>query len=249
MYLPIGLFGVSIATAAIPGIATHAVRHDMTELRRAVSRGFRMMLMLNVPATFGLIALASPIIALIFERGQFTGADTAATASALIFYAPGLVGYSAVKIASPVFYALHDSRTPVTVSVLTMTLNVVLNLTLVRVMGYPGLALGTAVAAIVNASVLFWRLRGRLGGLEGRRTAVALGKILIAAAAMAASAWAIERALGRLMPDPGTLARAGALGAAIAGGLVVLGAGAHLLHISEFDDARRLVLARFRRRV
>ena len=102
MYLPIGLFGVSIATAALPDIvaARRGVRHagDARDDRR---RALRLMLMLNVPATIGLIVLAHPIVALLLERGRFTPHDTAATAAALMFYAPGLLGYSAVKIASP----------------------------------------------------------------------------------------------------------------------------------------------------
>jgi putative peptidoglycan lipid II flippase len=247
MYLPIGLFGVSIATAAIPGISTHAARGDLTEMRRAVSRGLRMMLMLNVPATFGLVALAAPIVALVFERGQFTASDTSATAAALVFYAPGLIGYSAVKLVSPAFYALQDSRTPVIVSVLTMVLNVVLNVALVDVMGYRGLALGTAMAALFNAGVLFWRLGVRLNGLEGPRMATAVAKIVAASAAMALAAWAVEGAVQRVLPGGGTLARAGSVGSAIAAGFVALAACASLLRIEEFTEARRLVLARFRR--
>ena len=73
-----------------------------------------MMLMLNVPATIGLMVLATPIVRVIFERNAFTPADTAATAAALQFYALGLLGYSVVRIASPTFYALGQNRTPVT---------------------------------------------------------------------------------------------------------------------------------------
>ena len=103
MYLPIGLFGVSIATAALPDIARRANEGDTIGMRRTISSALRMMLMLNVPATVGLMALAHPIVALLLERGKFTPRDTVATAAALMFYAPGLLGYSAVKIASPSF--------------------------------------------------------------------------------------------------------------------------------------------------
>ena len=98
MYMPIGLFGISIATASLPTIAGHAASRNDPGIRRAVSSGLRMMLMLNVPATLGLFVLATPIVRLIFERGRFTAADTAATAAALACYAPGLMGYSAVKL-------------------------------------------------------------------------------------------------------------------------------------------------------
>ena len=109
--------------------------------------------MLNVPATIGLIVLAQPIVELLLEHGRFTAHDTAATAAALMFYAPGLLGYSAVKIASPSFYALGDSRTPVIVSVASVALNLVLNLGWCSILGYRGLALGTAIAAMFNAVV------------------------------------------------------------------------------------------------
>lgn len=247
MYLPIGLFGVSIATAAIPGISTLAAREETTAMRGAISRGLRMMLMLNIPATLGLVALARPVVGLIFERGEFSSADTNATAIALMFYAPGLIGYSFVKLASPAFYALHDSRTPVLVSILTMLLNILLNVTLVKVMGYPGLALGTALAALFNASILLWRLRGRLDGLEGTRLSISLGKIMIASTVMALSAWAIERGMHRIVPGTDLAARILQVGSSIAVSLIVLAASAHLLGITEFGDARRLVLAKFRR--
>jgi putative peptidoglycan lipid II flippase len=113
MYLPIGLFGLSIATAAIPNLSRDAALDDHDGMRRTVSSALRMMLMMNVPATLGLVALATPIVALIFQHGSFTADATVGTAAALVFYAPGLVGYSAVKLAVPAFYALRDSRTPV----------------------------------------------------------------------------------------------------------------------------------------
>ena len=216
-------------------------------MRGAISRGLRMMLMLNVPATLGLVALARPVVGLIFERGEFSTADTNATATALMFYAPGLIGYSFVKLASPAFYALHDSRTPVVVSILTMVLNILLNITLVRLMGYPGLALGTALAALFNASVLLWRLRGRLDGLEGTRLSISLGKIMVASTVMAMSAWAVERGMHTIAPGIDLTARILQVGSSIAVSLVVLAGSAHLLGIAEFGDARRLVLARLRR--
>ncbi len=237
MYLPIGLFGVSIATAAVPTISSFAAQADVGGMRRTVSSGLRMMLMLNVPATVGLIALASPIVALIYERGRFTPEDTAATAAALMCYAPGLLGYSAVKIASPTFYALRDSRTPVAVSVASMAGNIVLNLALVRVLGYRGLALGTAIAALLNAGVLLWLLSRRLDGLEARRVLVALLKITMASAVMAAGAVLAHRGLVDLLGPTGFVPRLLQVGGGILAGLVVLAAMARLLRIAEFQEA------------
>jgi putative peptidoglycan lipid II flippase len=246
MYLPIGLFGVSIATAALPEIARRANEGDMPGMRRTISGALRMMLMLNVPATVGLVALAHPIVALLLQRGKFTPHDTTATALALMFYAPGLIGYSAVKIASPSFYSLRDSRTPVTVSVLAVLVNLGINLMLVRVMGYRGLALGTAIAAIFNAGTLLWLLRRRLGGLEGRRVAVSFVKILAASAAMGLAAHYTSSWLAARLPPAGSLWRALELTASIAAGVAVLVASARLLRIAEFDEAFGRLLRRLR---
>jgi putative peptidoglycan lipid II flippase len=244
MYMPIGLFGLSIATAALPSLSRHAARDDLAAMRTTLSSSLRLMLILNVPATVGLIALARPIVSLLFERGSFTAADTTATAAALIFYAPGLLGYSAVKIAVPSFYAVHDSRTPVLVSVATMVINVAMNVTLVRVLGYRGLALGTGVSAIVNAGALLWLLRGRLGGLDERRIATSFVKVLVASIFMGAAAWSAEHWLQYVLPGISTLARLARVGLSILAGLVVLAAGSRALGLAEFNEALRLVVAR-----
>jgi putative peptidoglycan lipid II flippase len=248
MYLPIGIFGVSIATAALPDISRHANAGDTGAIRTDVSRGLRMMLMLNVPATVGLVVLAEPIIALIFERRAFEPGDTVATAAALMFYAPGLIGYSAVKIASPTFYALRDSRTPVIVSVLSICVNLVINLILVRVLGYRGLALGTAVAALFNAVVLLWLLRGRLQGVEGGRIAVALTKITAASLAMGLAAYLTASWLTTFTPFGGEAAKFIRVFGAIGVALAVLALAARLLRIDEFTEASSRVLQRFGRR-
>lgn len=244
MYLPIGLFGVSIATAALPSLSRHAARDDLGEMRQTISHGLRLMLMLNVPATIGLVALASPIVGLIFERGRFTAADTAATAAALAFYAPGLIGYSAVKIAVPSFYALRESRTPVMVSMATVAVNVALNVTLARVFGYKGLALGTALAAIFNASTLLVVLGRRLDGLDQRAIATAFARILGASVAMGIAAWATDFLLAWQWPArtfPVMLLR---VTVSIAVGIGVLDIAARLLGTTDYIEARRSVLSR-----
>lgn len=243
MYLPIGLFGVAIATAALPDVSQHAAADDMAAIRRTVSSALRMMLMLNVPAMVGLVVLAEPIIALIYQRGAFTAVDTSATAAALMFYAPGLLGYSAVKIASPTFYSLRDSRTPVTISVISVLTNLVLNLALVRVMGYAGLALGTAVAALFNAGALLWVLRRRIGGLGGRDLFLALAKITLASIVMGIVAVAAARWLGTMGGD-GELQKGVRVFGAIAAALVALALTARLLRIEEFNEAAARVLRR-----
>jgi putative peptidoglycan lipid II flippase len=220
-------------------------------MRSTFSWGLRLILMLSVPATLGLIVLAEPIVRLIFERGQFDAESTALTAGALAFYAPGIIGYSIVKIASPSFYALQDSRTPMAISVIAIAVNLGLNLWLHTVMGFRGLALGSAIAANVNAVLLLWLLSRRIEGIDFGRVAVSLGKILVASLLMAAAARWTEAALAGWLPAPwlgGTLLpRAISVFGAMAAGIGVLALAAWALRIEEFRLALARVTARFRR--
>lgn len=241
MYMPIGLFGISIATAALPGISGHAASDDLSGVRRRISEGLRMMLMLNVPAMVGLLVLAVPIVALIFERGRFTHADTTATAAALSCYAPGLLGYSAVKLISPAFYALGNSRIPVLASGASVAANILLNVTLVRVLGHRGLALGTAVAALLNAAILLWCLWSRLEGIEGRRLAGAAMKISVASVAMGVAAYHAERWLHIPFGGWSVAAQCLRVFGAIVVGIAVLAAVSAVLRIEEFHDLTRRV--------
>jgi putative peptidoglycan lipid II flippase len=247
MYLPIGLFGVSIATASLPDISRQVAAADRAAIRRIVSKGVRMMLMLNVPATVGLMVLARPIVELIYERGEFGPTDTISTAAALVFYAPGLLGYSAVKIASPTFYSMRDSRTPVIVSVLSVAANLGLNLALVRVLGYRGLALGTSIAAVLNAAVLLVLLSRRLDGLNTRSIVSDFVKTLLASALMGCAAWYTVAWLGALLPGSAFILRLARVSAAIGVGIGVLLASARVLQIEGFEEARRRVLRRLGR--
>jgi putative peptidoglycan lipid II flippase len=244
MYLPIGLFGVSIATAVLPAVSRHATAGDVPAMRRTIARGLALMLMLNVPATAGLIVLATPIVQLLFERGRFLPADTAATANAVRLYAIGLAGYSAVRITSPAFYAIGESRTPAIVSGVVIIVNIVASLVLVQALGFAGLALGTSIAAMTNAALLLWRLRARLGGLEDRRLIATLARVSAAAAIMGGAAFALEEVTERAMPGAALILRAARLTISIGGALAVLAIAARLLRIEEFDEAAAMVRAR-----
>jgi putative peptidoglycan lipid II flippase len=244
MYLPIGIFGVSIGTAVLPAVSRHATAGDIAAMRQTISRGLALMLMLNVPATFGLIALATPIVQLLFERGRFVAADTAATAAALRWYALGLAGYSAVRIISPAFYAIGESRTPPAASVVAIAVNVAASVTLVRSIGFSGLALGTSAAALTNAALLLWRLRARLDGLDDRRLLTTLAKVIVSALVMTAAALAIQAVVNRVAPGPAFTLRAVRLAASIGGGMAALAVTAKVLRIDEFDDASRTVFGR-----
>jgi putative peptidoglycan lipid II flippase len=245
IYLPIGLFGVSIATAVLPAVSRYAAVDDLVRVRDTLSRGVSLMLMLSVPATFGLIVLATPIVQLLFQHGRFLPADTTPTAAALRFYAVGLIGYSTARIASPAFYALRQSRVPAIVSLCTIAANIVVSLALVRTLGFRGLALGTSLAALANGALLMLLLRRRLDGIGGRRLAIAFVKILAASLVMAAAVSMVEHGAEAVIAGDRLAAQLIRLALEIGSGLGALAASARLLAIVEFRDAVTLVRARF----
>ena len=246
MYLPIGLFGVSIATAVLPTVARHSLEKNEPGIRDTVTSGMSLMLMLNVPATIGLVVLAEPIIRLIFERKEFTPADTLATAAALQCYAIGLVGYSVVRIASPTFYALGLNRIPVIVSVISVLVNAGLNWWLVGELGYRGLAIGTSIAALFNAAALLVFLRRRLHGLNEARVLGSFIRITIASVLMGGAAYVANRQLDALIGGTALAAQLVRVFGSIAVALAVLTAAAWALRIDEFSRGMALVTRRFR---
>src|SRR5688572_6623434 len=247
MYLPIGLFGVSIATAALPAVSRHHHAEDVTAVRNTVSDGLSLMAMLNVPATIGLMVLAVPIVRMLFEHGRFTPADTFATAAALQYYAIGLVGYSVVRITSPMFYAFGRNRIPVIVSVVTVLVNAALNYWLVQVIGFRGLALGTSIAALFNAGTLLFLLRSQLQGLNGAPLFSSVARIALASVAMGAAAFASHRALESWLPGSGEMLQIVRLVLGIGFALLVLAGSAWLLRIREFKQGVAIVTRRLRR--
>jgi putative peptidoglycan lipid II flippase len=247
MYLPIGIFGVSVATATIPDIARQAAESALQTMTTTVSWAIRLMTALSVPATVGLIVLAGPIVELVFQYGAFDADSTAKTAGALAFYAPGILGYSIVKIVSPSFYSLGDARTPVLASVATIAVNLALNLWLNSIYGFTGLALGTAIAANLNAGLLLFLLSRRLGGGDFARIMTTIVKTSVAAAVMGAAAYYTQAWLQTIFVEPVVWHRLVRVGGAIGVALVVLAGAAHLLRLEEFGAAMSRVLGRIRR--
>ncbi len=239
MQLPLGVFGVAIATVAGAGVAQRAAARDMAAVKQTLGSAMRLVAFLNVPSAVGLMVLARPIISLLFEHGRFGASDTDATAQALLFYAIGLYAYSGVKVFAPALYALDLARFAVWGSVLGMASNVALNIALYPVLGYRGVALGTSLAAAANFAVLLVVWRRHHGGLGGAGTVRQLGKVVVAALALALAAWAVERGLVRLLPEGKSLGRQLALAfGPISAGAIAYLAVARALGIRELDELR-----------
>ncbi len=159
MQFPIGIFGVSLASATLPRLSEQWARQDIQGVSQTLIHSMRSVFAVNLPASVGLAVLGYPIIELLFQYGRFHSTDTKATASALAMYAIGLTAYSGVKVLVPACYALGNTRLPVISSFLAVAVTIILNLAMVKPFGYWGLALGTSVAAIVNVLFLLGSVR------------------------------------------------------------------------------------------
>jgi putative peptidoglycan lipid II flippase len=243
MQFPLGLFGVAIATAALPTVAVHAATDAVGDLRRTLSSALRMVFLINIPASAGLIALSRPIIALIYQHGKFKPADTLSTSNALIFYALGLFGYSAVKVLVPAFYALGHSRVPVIVSTVSVTINIAANLWLVHVLGYLGLALGTSLAATANFLLLLIWLQKYIGQIDPAGLLKTFSKIVGSSLIMGFVCFWFHAHLG----GESFAWRLLALGLSICVGLLVLLISCRILRVGEVDVAMQLLKRRMRR--
>lgn len=248
MQLPLGLFGVAIASATLPAISRSAANQNMDEFRRTLSQSLGLVFLLTIPASIGLAALGEPMIAAIYQGGRFQLSDTRETAMALLCYAVGLTGYAAVKILAPAFYALNDARTPMVVSLISIAINYGAAATMLKTagLGHAALALSTSIVALFNFFALLWMMRARIGGIHGRNLLASALRILAASALMGAVCYGSSR-LMRAWLGLGRPARLADLGVSIPLGLAVFYAAARFLRVAELDLAwaiRRPGLAR-----
>ena len=193
MELPIGVFALAVATVVFPQIAKHAAEGRMDQLAEDYGKGMRLILLVNVPAAFGLAVLAEPITRVLFERGAFTAQDTAVMAPVLAASALALPFLAFVSLTLRAFYALKDTATPVRVALVSFVVNVVASVALMRGLGATGLALASTIAVVVQAALLQVLLTRRVGGLKFRRIAPHLAKVSVASLLMAgvvAAGWA-----------------------------------------------------------
>ena len=183
--LPIGLFGVAISIAALPLLAAYASQKDFAKVSATFASSLTMVFCLTIPATFGLIILAEPIIRIIFEHGAFTDNDTRATAVALSLYAVGLFAYSANKVIVPVFYAVNATRYPVIGSFAAIAVNILIIINTIDLFQHKAIALSTSATMILNFIFLSIVLYYKIGGYSVSYLLRGLAKILISSAVMA----------------------------------------------------------------
>lgn len=167
MQLPLGILSGSVGVTIFPILAVLSARGERAEFKRALSLGLRLLLLISLPATFGIIALKEPLVGLFFEQGQFTREMTGITSKVLLFYCLGLFAYTALQVVNRAFFSLKDTLTPVLAAAATVAVNILLSLALSQSMGYEGLALAYSLAGFANLFMLLLILRRRMGQMGG----------------------------------------------------------------------------------
>jgi putative peptidoglycan lipid II flippase len=187
IHFPLGIVGVALATALLPSLSGQAAHGDMDGLRNTLTFGLRLIFFVIFPAMVGLILLRTPIVHLVFEHGRFTAADTQGTAAAVFAYAVGLWAFAGVRIVVSAFYSLQDTRTPVLVAAVAVGANIALSLALMGPFAHAGLALATALAAMLNMALLVVLLARRFEALDWKDILKSHLRVLLAAVPIVAT--------------------------------------------------------------
>ena len=204
------------------------------------TRALEFALLLTLPGAAALIVMPDLIVTVLFERGAFGAAETAATSAALAAYAVGLPAYVLIKVLAPGFFAREDTATPVKIAALCVAINLVLNLALMGPLQHVGIALATAVSAWINAGLLAWMLHRRGHFAVDARLKRALPRTLLASAAMAGFLWLALDALADIA-SADTARAVAVLAALVALGLAVFAGAAICFGAARRADIKRLL--------
>ena len=244
--LPLGLFVAGITVPLFPLLSEQVAARAPDRVKATLDFALRLMGFILIPATVGLVLLRYPLIGLIFEHGKFTSDDTARTAWAFLFEVLGLYAYAGRDTLTRVFYAHHDTRTPIKIGIATVVVSIGLSYLLMQSMGVGGLALGTTLALALNLLVLAWLLRRKIGAIGFRSIGRSVSRILAVSAVMGAAIWVVDFALASRVGQ-NTAGYALRLFAGALVGLAVFYGASLLLKMSELAEAKDMLRAVFNR--
>jgi putative peptidoglycan lipid II flippase len=220
--LPLGVFGFAMATAALPTLSTMAAQNDMEKFKKTVTFSLENIFFIMFPTTVVLMLLSESIVRVLFQRGAFNASSTAVTSLALTFFSLALFSFGGTKILTTSFYALKDTKTPVKIAVISLVLNAVLNVVLMRPMKIGGIALASSIASVVGFFILFYLLEKRVGVLSAELLNF-VTKIILASSGAAAVILVLQRmSLGWNLPELVTMSITGCAAYLIYGALCVL---------------------------
>lgn len=247
MQLPQGLFVMAVAVPLFPALSALAAQKDFEKLKETMVKGIGVLAVIMIPASAGLIALDIPIVRLLFERGAFEAKDTIPTAYALALYSLALAPLAVRDIFRRGFYSLQDTFTTVIVAILSLVLNVVLDLVLVKTMGIGGLALGASLSILAEVSLLYYLFSKKLNGLPFKSFGSMLLKILAASVAMGVAAHYTSNAIAGTMGLGSNFARLVQVGGSIGVGLLIYLTLVIALKVEVVRDAFEMVKGVYRK--
>jgi putative peptidoglycan lipid II flippase len=249
MQLPIGVFGVAVATVTLPALSLAATGKLGDDFRGLLAKGIRLVTFLVLPSALGLCFLAEPIISALFEHGRFSPENRLVTAAALRGYGIGLLAYSWLKVLQPAFYAADRRWVPMGVSFLAIALSVTSNwyFVVVRGMGVEALAMTTSLVATTNFIILYVFMSRMTSGLETRALLVLIAKLIVAGGAMAGVCFAANRWVFRDLAHMNAFSRMGGLAVVIPIAGAVYFALSRLLKVEEAGEFLAIVQRRIRR--
>ena len=204
MHLPLGVFGLAVATAILPAMSAAASSDDMDRLKDTLSRGLRTIFFVMFPATAGLIALRVPIIRLLFEHGSFDSVATDNTAFALMFYSVGLFAFAGSRVLAFAFYSMKNTKLPVAVAVCAMLSNILISVLLMSPLRQGGLALASSISSTINMVALWILLEKQIGGFGFGRIVAAGVRMCVLSVAMGVGAYYLAMVCASLV-DTATL--------------------------------------------
>jgi putative peptidoglycan lipid II flippase len=250
MQLPIGVFGVAVATITLPVVSRIAAHSERSEFGPTLSKALRLAIFLTLPSAVGLYFLAQPIIGIIYERGEFRHHDTVQTGLALRFYSLGLVSYSCIKVLSPAFYAIDKKWTPMCVSFAAIGLNICLNYLFIfhLGLGHRGLALATSLSAGANFLTLYFLMGRSTQTLETKRLLSAVVRCALASLTLGLVCWLGATYGVSWLQGAGLLRKVAALSAIIACAGSAYLIVCLILRVEEVTTLGRMLSARLLRR-
>ena len=245
--LPYAIFAVSIMTALLPSLSSRWADDDVEMFRAQLARGLRGTAFIVVPAAFGYLALAEPIVRLCLQHGVTRAQSTELLAVVLQNFSIGLFSFCVFQLFLRGFYAMQDTRTPALINIGAVAVNTAANFIYFRYLKVEGLALGHATAYTFAAIVAAVILRRRLGGLEGRRLLPALGRIMVGGVATGAAAYLVARWLGDAFGTATLGPQLLQVGGGLIAGLLTFLAVAAALRMQELTLIAEMARARIRR--
>jgi putative peptidoglycan lipid II flippase len=191
---PLGVFAIALATAIFPSLSAEALEADRQRFKSVLRGGIEATLFEGLPATIGLMLVAGPAVRFLFQHGKITPADADLITRSVVFYSIAIWAFSLQQILNRAYYALHDTVTPLVMSVVTLAVNLAVELPLLWTpLGEAGMAAGTAASFILQAVVMLYMLDRRVGGLGLSELVKPALKMLGATAVMGLSCWAFLR--------------------------------------------------------